>query len=54
MGGQKREVERTREGQKWEGGELWEDQKWEETEGGNMRQQMKDAPTEPSQVNLVK
>ena len=50
------------EGQKWEVEELWEvlqmweGQKWEweGAEGGNMRLLVMDAPTELSQVDLIK
>ena len=44
------------EGQKWEDEGMWEGQKWEweGAEGGNMRLLVMDAPTELSQVNLIK
>ena len=44
------------EGQKWEDEGMWEGQKWEweGAEGGNMRLLVMDAPTELSQVDLIK
>ena len=44
------------EGQKWEDEGMWEGQKWEweAAEGGNMRLLVMDAPTELSQVDLIK
>ena len=50
------EVQGMWEGQKWEDEGMWEGQKWEweGAEGGNMRLLVMDAPTELSQVNLIK